>query len=260
VIFVGDGINASSNYGEVEEEQEHPVHIPEFKHRLVFDGYQLGGVLANVEHGTVIEIPRLKPETVCRFLHLLSSPEGQHAAFRLIDNLVTAYVFATAIKDKTFQQMLITRIYNVACNHYKVGNRGRLYEKLLQKVAWAWNQDTEGRTGLRPVFTMSLAYVSTSPKKLVPVTHEKSKKPRKRSGQESEEGMRESSPQLNLATLVDLQRLIDHNQWWTAEVLPDFVEKCLQLVDYNKRDASKWKIVPVGTLMPDDVSYDLTDE
>jgi thymidylate kinase len=103
---------------------------------------------------------------VRRFLDLLTSQAGHHATFGKLDNLCEAFLFATAIKDQNFQQLAIKRIYYHVINCFETGNSSVLYGKLVQKVAWAWYKQTEGREGLQPVLTMLLAWICTSPEKL----------------------------------------------------------------------------------------------
>lgn len=242
-------------------------HIPEFQHRLRYFGYQLKGKLEGAEDDSVIRISTLTPATVYNFLGLLTDSRGQEIVFKKIDNVVTAFLFATAIEDSEFQQKLIMRIHDLVCQHHAMPEIHKvLYDKLLKKVIWAWEEQTEGRVGLRNIFTMCFAFVSTYPGmtiKMQPAP--KKEKNEKKKSKDSNARLQELPPLLGLNALKDMREKVGHMDWWKFELLPDFTDKCLELASYNTenrglKEDGQWSIVPVHRLIPVLVSYDLTGE
>ena len=226
------------------------VEIREFRKRLVFFNYAFEGLLARTPIGEPVHLPLIKERTMQDFLAALTSPEGQAVSFQKLDNLCTAYAVAKALFDDKLQQMVIERIRDRVVAVAKTDKRDELYEKLVAKAQWAWSEQSEGRIGLRRVLTSSLAFLCTGYEVKIGtkikdegVSGKKLKKP------VTEIEAQQGPPVLRLAVCAELEDKLGRYEWFSVEFMPDFMKKCVALVNHNKNKKT-WEMLQVARLYP----------
>ena len=254
VVFVVGAGNKGENARDLAATAAYVSEFREFRRRLVFFDYTIQGLLARTPIGDPVHLPMIQRRTMEQFIAAMTSLEGQKASFSKLDNLCTAYVVAKALFDDKLQQMVIEHIRERVRIVAKSDKRDELYEKLVEKVQWAWVKQSDGRIGLRRVLTASLAFICTGHEKEIgTVVKDETKEGKKRKNPITEPEVLLGEPVLRLSVLDELELKMGKHQWYADEFVASFMNKCVLLLRHNKENKKKekeWDMLPAAKLFP----------